>query len=163
MAWVRGFLAHGRKGESMGNLSYDSDVYAWAQHQAQALRAKDWSALDVENLAEEIESLGKEQAHAVESHLRILLAHLLKWQYQPQRRRRGWERSCLNARDEIDRRLRRNPSLRGQVAHFITDIYPKARRLAQAETSLPLATFPEDCPWSVEQVLDDDFFPGETS
>jgi hypothetical protein len=163
MAWARGFSDHGREGELMSDLSYDIDVYAWAQHQAQALRAKDWSALDVENLAEEIESLGNEQAHAVESHLRILLAHLLKWQYQPQRRRRSWERSCLNARDEIDRRLRRNPSLRGQVAHFIADIYPKARRLAQAETNLPLAAFPEDCPWSVEQVLDDDFFPGETS
>jgi proline racemase len=163
MAWARGFSEHGREGELMSDLSYDTDVYAWAQHQAQALRAKDWSALDVENLAEEIESLGKEQAHAVESHLRILLAHLLKWQYQPQRRRRSWERSCLNARDEIDRRLRRNPSLRGQVAQFIADIYPKARRLAQAETRLPLATFPEDCPWAAAQVLDDDFFPGETN
>jgi hypothetical protein len=95
----------------------------------------------------------------VQSHLRILLAHLLKWQYQSLRRRHRWERSCLNARDEIDRRLRRNQSLRGQVAHCIGDIYPKARRQAQAETGLPLATFPEDCPWSVEQVLDDDFFP----
>ena len=142
----------------MSDRSYDRDVYAWARHQARALRDKEWSALDVENLAEEIESLGNEQAHAVESHLRTLLAHRLKWQYQSQRRR-SWERNCLNARDEIDRRLRRNPSLRGQVAHFIADIYPKARRLAQAETSLPLATLPEDCPWSAAQVLDDDFFP----
>jgi hypothetical protein len=163
MAWACGFSDHGREGELMSDLNYNTDVYAWAQHQAQALRAKDWSALDVENLAEEIESLGNEQAHAVEGHLRILLAHLLKWQYQPQRRRRSWERSCLNARDEIDRRLRRNPSLRGQVPRFMTEIYTKARRLAQAETSLPLATFPENCPWSMAQVLDDDFFPEETS
>ena len=63
----------------MSDRSYDRDVYAWARHQARALRDKEWSALDVENLAEEIESLGNEQAHAVESHLRTLLAHLLKW------------------------------------------------------------------------------------
>jgi Domain of unknown function DUF29 len=74
MAWARDLSDHGREGGLMSDLSYETDVYAWAQRQAQALRAKDWSALDVENLAEEIESLGHEQAHAVESHLRILLA-----------------------------------------------------------------------------------------
>jgi hypothetical protein len=117
--------------------------------------------VDLEHVAEEIESLGNEQAHAVESHLRILLAHLLKWRYQPHRRRRSWQLSCLNARDEIDRRLQRNPGLRHQVPQLMAGIYPRARRLASDETGLPRATFPETCPWSVAQALDEDFWPEE--
>jgi uncharacterized protein DUF29 len=138
---------------------YEDDFYTWAQEQANLLREGIWHAVDVSHVAEEIADLGNEQAHAVESHLRILLAHLLKWQYQPQRRRRSWRLSCLNARDEIDRRLQRNPSLRHQVPLFLAGVYPKARRLAEVETGLPLATFPEACPWSVVQVLDEDFWP----
>jgi len=145
----------------MTHPSYDTDFYAWTQTQAAALRAKDWAAVDLEHVAEEIESLGNEQAHAVESHLRILLAHLLKWRYQPHRRRRSWQLSCLNARDEIDRRLQRNPGLRHQVPQLMAGIYPRARRLASDETGLPRATFPETCPWSVTQVLDEDFWPEE--
>jgi hypothetical protein len=103
---------------------YEDDFYAWTHAQAAALRAKDWAALDLEHVAEEIESLGNEQRHAVRSHLRVLLWHLLKWAYQPDH-----------------------------------SAYPRARRLASAETGLPLATFPEVCPWPVEQVLDADFWP----
>lgn len=74
----------------MTTPDYDTDFYAWTQAQVDALRAKDWAALDLPHVIEEIADLGNEQRHAVESHLRILLAHLLKWRYQPQRRRRSW-------------------------------------------------------------------------
>jgi Domain of unknown function DUF29 len=143
----------------MTEAAYESDVYAWAQAQAAALRAQAWDQLDIDHLVEEIEDLGNEQRHAVESQLRILLAHLLKWVYQPQRRRRSWRVSIGNARAEIAQRLRTSPSLRGQVPALLGFAYPKARRLARDETDLPLATFPEACPWSPAQLLDDDFLP----
>jgi Domain of unknown function DUF29 len=139
---------------------YDTDFYAWTQAQAAALRAKEWKTLDVENLAEEIESLGNEQEHAVRSHLRNLLLHLLKCAYLPPPRR-SWVRSILNARDEIDWRLLKNRSLQPILPELFASAYPRARRLAATDTGLPLATFPETCPWSIEQVLDEDFWPEE--
>jgi Domain of unknown function DUF29 len=109
---------------------------------------------------EEITDLGNEQRHAVESHLRILLAHLLKWVYQPQRRRRSWQTSVLNARTEITRRLERNPSPQHAWPEMLAWAYPKARQLAATETGLLRATFPEACPWDLAQVLDEDWWPG---
>lgn len=138
---------------------YDTDFYTWALTQGQALRAKDWPALDLEHLAEEIESLGNEQAHAVESHLRILTLHLLKWRYQPTRRGKSWRRSLLLARQRIAGRLRRNPGLRPELSVLTTHAYADARSLAALETDLPPATFPETCPWSLDQLQDPDFLP----
>jgi Domain of unknown function DUF29 len=138
--------------------TYDTDFYAWTQDQSAHLRAKQWPALDVDHLAEEIESLGNEQAHAVESHLHIALLHLLKVAYQGQRRR-GWLRSIDNARTEIERRLRRNRGLRPMLPMLLEDAYRTARRSAARQTGLPLATFPEACPWTLERVLDEDFLP----
>jgi Domain of unknown function DUF29 len=143
----------------MTDATYDQDLYTWTQAQAAALRAKDWAALDVANLAEEIESLGNEQAHAVESHLVIVLTHLLKWHYQPQRRSRGWRTSTRVGRQQIARRLRRNPGLRPELPTLLVDAYDDARKRAMDETDLPLATFPDTCPWTLEQVLDEDFLP----
>jgi hypothetical protein len=116
---------------------YDTDFYAWTQAQAQALRAKDVAALDLDNLAEEIESLGNEQRHAVRSHLRVLLWHLLKWAYQSSHRTPSWRTSILNARAEIVDRLTDYPSLRPHVPALLASAYPQARRLAAAETSCP--------------------------
>jgi hypothetical protein len=139
--------------------TYDTDFYQWTQIQAAAIRAKDWPALDLEHLAEEIESLGNEQRHAVRSHLRVLLWHGLKWAYQPDHRGTSWRISILNARTEIVDRLEDYPSLRPRVPALLASAYPRARHLAAAETGLPLAAFPETCPWTVEQILDDDFWP----
>jgi hypothetical protein len=138
---------------------YDTDFYAWTQAQAAALRAKDVAALDLEHLAEEIESLGNEQRHAVRSQLRVLLWHLLKWAYQPAHRSPSWRTSIGNARAEIADRVEDQPSLWPLVPTLAASAYPRARRLATADTGLPLATFPEACPWAVAQVLDEDFWP----
>jgi Domain of unknown function DUF29 len=138
---------------------YETDFYAWTQAQAAALRAKDWGALDLDNLAEEIESLGKRDRRAVENYLEVILLYLLKWAYQPERRGRSWEKSLLQARHRFTKLLRENPSLANQVLGFIGDGHHHARRLAAVETGLPLATFPEACPWTVAQVLDEDFLP----
>jgi hypothetical protein len=143
----------------MTNTSYETDLYAWTQAQAAALRAKAWETLDLANLAEEIESLGNEQTHAVESHLAILLLHLLKWCYQPGRRSRSWRLSIRNARIEIRKRLRRSPTLRADLPTILLDAYADARKLTMDNTGLPLATFPEACPWNLEQLQDEDFLP----
>jgi len=142
---------------------YEQDFYAWTQEQATLLRDQKTQALDFANLAEEIESLGISQKHALASHLRNLVMHLLKWQYQPSGRLTGhsWQSSIIHARDEIATILEDVPGLQPQVAALLTRRYPAARRLAQSETGLPLATFPPDCPWDSEQVLDPDFWPGE--
>jgi hypothetical protein len=145
----------------MTTPDYDTDFYAWTQAQVQALQAKDWPALDVDHLVEEIESLGSEQEHAIESHLTNLLLHLLKWRYQPARRGQSWRRSALNVRVAIGKRLRRNPSLRLRLPTYLVEAYADARKLAALDTELPRATFPEACPWPVEQVLEEDFLPEE--
>ncbi|MBI3328654.1 MAG: DUF29 domain-containing protein [Nitrospinae bacterium] len=144
------------------SATYEHDLYAWTQAQAQALRGKEWAALDVAYLAEEIESLGNEQAHAVESQLATLLLHLLKWHYQPRRRSRSWRTSLHNARIEIRRRLRRSPSLQHELPVLVATAYADARKLTMHETGLPLATFPELCPWSMDQLQDEDFLAEET-
>ena len=138
---------------------YETDLYAWTRAQAEALRAKEWPALDVANLAEEIESLGREQAHAVESYLRGLCLHLLKWRYQPARRGRSWRFSMQMARQNIARRLRDSPSLRPRLPELLIHAYGDARRLAAIQIDLPLATFPEACPWPLAQVLDEEYLP----
>jgi hypothetical protein len=140
---------------------YDTDFYQWTQEQATLLEHGKVQALDLEHLAEEITSLGISQRHALGGHLRQLAMHLLKWRYQLARRQEGqsWQTSIENARDEIAMILEDSPSLRREVPTVLTRRYPAARRLAHAETRLPLDRFPETCPWTPEQVLDADFWP----
>lgn len=141
--------------------TYDTDFYAWTQQQAAALAAGHVSELDLANLAEEIESLGKSDWRELSSRLETLLMHLLKWRYQPEMRQTGhsWSSTIYTQRREIGKLLRQSPSLRREVPTMIDDGYPAARYLASVETRLPLATFPEACPWSEAQVLDMDFWP----
>jgi hypothetical protein len=138
---------------------YETDFYAWTQAEAAALAAKCWDLLDAAHLVEEIESLGNEQAHAVESHLANLLMHLLKWRYQPARRSRSWRLSIRNARIELRKRLRRSRSLRHELPTILLDAYADARKLAMDDAGLPLNTFPEPCPWNLEQLQDEEFLP----
>jgi hypothetical protein len=139
---------------------YEHDFFLWTQTQAQALRAKDWPALDVAHLAEEIEDLGKRDRRAVESYLEVRLRHGLKWVYQPERRSRSWQRTLTVTRQRLARLLREHHTLRAQLPDLIASAYPDARELAATETALPLATFPEGCPWpDAAQVLAVDFPP----
>jgi hypothetical protein len=142
--------------------SYDTDFYRWTQAQAEALRAKDWPALDVANLAEEIESLGRSDRRAIVHQLERLLLHLLKWRYQPderERRGRGWLNSILQARHAIAALITESPSLHDYPEQQLTAAYRHARRSAAVQTGLPVATFPESCPWSLNQIQDEDFLP----
>jgi hypothetical protein len=140
---------------------YDQDFYTWTQTTAALIRVGTWQDLDPETLAEEIDSLGRSEHHALQSHLKQLVMHLLKWHWQPGRRQTGhsWASTIINARSELAELVERSPGLRPHLLPALARAYPTARRLASVETGLPLPTFPEACPWALEQVLDDDFWP----
>ena len=143
---------------------YEQDFYAWTQHQAALLRAQKSHDLDYDNLAEEVESLGARDHRELRRRLQRLVTHLLKWQYQPSGRQTGhsWLSTIRTQRDEIAALLEQSPSLRRTIPEALRVRYRRAREDASDQTGLPLATFPEACPWTVGQVLDEDFFPETT-
>jgi Domain of unknown function DUF29 len=143
----------------MSQTLYETDFDTWAQQQAQALRAQDWNALDLEHLIEEIEDLPQTRRAIVRSQLRILLTHLLKLAYQPERQSESWRTSVRNARVEIDEQLADWQSLRRELPALLTSSYPKARRAASKETGLTPRIFPTQCEWSPDQLLNEDFWP----
>ena len=136
---------------------YEADLYAWTKAQADALRRRAANEVDWDNLAEEIESLGRSEKREVASRLEVLLIHLLKWTYQPQWQCPSWRASIRDARDELERVLEDNPSLRGLPAERLAKAYARARVKALEETGL--YRLPEACPWTIEQVLDAEFLP----
>ena len=142
---------------------YAYDFYAWSQTTATLIRQGKWSEIDPEAVAEELESLGKRDKRELESRLEVLLRHLLKWRYQPQRWARGqsWRSTILEQRRRLTRLLQESPSLRSSLDQTIQDEYPHARQRAIAETRLPAVTFPIVCPWNTAQLTDADFWPEE--
>jgi len=140
---------------------YDQDFYAWTQATAALIRAGKWYDLDREALAEEVESLGKSDWRELASRIAVLLRHLLKWRYQPERHQRGrsWRSTIWEQRSRLRRLLRQSPSLAPLVPQTLAEEYSEARQRASEETGLSLVTFPETCPWTAEQVLDTDFWP----
>jgi len=145
-------------GQDLGRL-YDEDLFVWACRNAQLLREGRYAEADMENIAEEIESLGKEQVHRLHSQIRRLLHHLLKYQYQPGRRTRSWHLSLVNARIRIERILEENPSLKPRIHELAVGAYREAVREAIVETGLPKETFPAECPYTLQQIMDDEFLP----
>jgi hypothetical protein len=131
---------------------YMRDFYSWLMEQARHVREGRWGAVDRENLAEEIESLGREQFNKLESALRVLLLHILKWDRQPARRSRSWALSIRAQRLELDDVLTDNPGLRPRIAEALARAYRKARLQAIKETKLKESRFPEACPYSFEDV-----------
>lgn len=144
---------------------YDSDFPLWAEKMAQLLREGRWEELDLENLIEEVEDLSKRERERLLSSLRVLLVHLLKWQYQPALRSASWEITIRRCRREIAEALEDAPSLK----RFLTDpawiekTYRRARQDADEETGLGLEVFPVAIPFAVKQVLDPGFWPEEGS
>lgn len=140
---------------------YETDFYAWANEQAALLRAGKLTAADIEHIAEEIESMGRSEKRELVSRLEVLLLHLLKWQFQPERRGTSWEVSISNSRDQLTDHLDDNPSLKAKLPEAVETAYRRARRDARAETGLSQSTFPATCPWAFEQMMDEGFWPGE--
>lgn len=142
---------------------YETDFYAWTQEQAKLLRKCQWSQLDLPNLIEEIESLGKQERQELRNRLSILLGHLLKWQYQPQQRSRSWLSTIRVQRRDTQRLIQDNPSLKPYLHEAFQEAYQNGRDLAVGETDLPLKTFPPNCLYNLDEILDSRFYPGEPS
>lgn len=139
---------------------YDADFYAWTQRQAYLLRQRDLDNLDIENLAEEIESLGKQDQRELVSHLKILIAHLLKWEFQPTHRSRSWVFTIREQREEIEDLLERSPSLKPYLSEAIEKAYKRAITLAAKETGMRLREFPSEVNYTWEAIENSDFLPG---
>jgi len=138
---------------------YDRDFFAWSRQQAELLRAGKLAEADIEHIAEEIDSMGRTEKREL-GRLSVLLLHLLKWRYQPDKRGPSWEASIRVQRNRLADHLNDNPSLRPLLPQALTSAYRDAVLEAVAETGLAAATFPAACPWTVEQVLDCGFWPG---
>jgi hypothetical protein len=139
--------------------SYDEDFPEWALAQAQALRDGRLEDIDWENVAEEIETLGRNARRALESHLEILLAHLLKCLVQPERRTRSWDQTIRTQRQQIMRLIARNPSLASVPEQHFDEGYRDALAMVERETGIDPATLPEQPPFALDQVLDPAFWP----
>jgi len=138
---------------------YETDFYHWTQQQAQLLRVGNLTEIDRENIAEEIESMGKQERAELTNRFGVLLAHLLKWQYQPERQSRSWQITIREQRRQIDRLIRKNPSLQPYLNEALVEGYEDAIDLALRETGLDESTFPTTCPYAFADVLDGAFLP----
>jgi Domain of unknown function DUF29 len=143
----------------MPNTNYETDFYAWANEQAKILRSGNLAQADIENIAEEIESMGKTEKRELVSRLTVLLLHLLKWQFQPKKRGSSWEVSIKVQRFQTRDHIADNPSLKGQLSHYIMSAYHVAKLEALNETGMDKQVFPETCPYSFEQIMNDDYWP----
>lgn len=141
--------------------AYHKDIIAWANEQAALIRAGRFELLDIEHIAEEIEDVGKSEQRELATRMAVLMAHLLKWQYQPTHRSKSWERTIQDQRKMVLKRLKQTPSLKISLVdvEWIDDAWTDATLQAAKETGIELIKFPQACPWTMEQVLDDEFLP----
>ncbi len=140
---------------------YEKDFFEWAMKNAELLRAGRLEDADLEHIAEEIEDMAKSQRRELYNRLRVLLAHLLKWRLQrkPEQESRRWRATINEQRRELDALLEDMPSLRGAVEERLGKAYRVARGSAADETGLPQSEFPEACPFTLDQILDFEYFP----
>ncbi|MDJ0509278.1 MAG: DUF29 domain-containing protein [Crocosphaera sp.] len=143
----------------MSKIEYEKDYYSWLLETAYLLEEGRFSEVDVPNLIDEIESMGKSQKRAIESYLKVLLLHLLKWKYQPSYRCGSWKASIRNSRWGINKRIKESPSLKNYPTEVIEECYKIARENAADETGLPVAIFPNSLEFKIKEVLDDAFLP----
>jgi hypothetical protein len=141
-------------------IDYDTDFHAWAFSNAELLRQGRLVDLDIEHIAEELESMGASERRELLSRLQVLLLHLLKHEFQPERRGKSWLLTINHQRTAIERLLEQSPSL-GRILDegTVENLYRKAVRDAIIETDLERHLFPADCPYAVAQILDEDWLP----
>lgn len=143
------------------NDLYATDFYAWTQEQARLLRERRFNDLDLENLAEEVRSVGISDKRQIESRLEILIAHLLKWKYQPGVRGPSWMRTIREQRGRIVRLVEDSPSLASYPSSNAIRLYQAARLAAAAETGIDFTLFPGECPFTPDEILNPEFLPKE--
>lgn len=140
-------------------ISYEQDFYSWTQEQASLLRNKQFNSLDIPNLIEEIETMGRSEKRELESRLTVLLLHLLKWKYQEIRRSRSWQLSIDEQRIKFEETMEDNPGLKSRLDEILTKAYRLAVIQASRETNLSKNIFPEKCPWELDQLIKEDYYP----
>ena len=152
-------MARAKQEIDTGAGLYERDFSLWLERQAQLLRERRLDELDVPNLLEEIEDMGRSEKRAIESDLIVLLTHLLKYRFQPEQRSSSWRGSIVEHRRRLRKLIRESPSLHPYAREVYAESYADGREQAAAETGLPLATFPADPPFTLEQALDPQFLP----
>lgn len=141
------------------HLTYEKDFYAWAIHTAELVRQKKFSEIDVEHTAEELESMGKSDKRELINRFAVLLVHLLKWHFQPERRSNSWKYTIEEQRGEVMDLLEDSPSLNHELKKRLDRAYQRALLLAATETGMSKEVFPQQCPFSLEQSLNNGFLP----
>ncbi|HEY0062707.1 MAG TPA: DUF29 domain-containing protein [Telluria sp.] len=138
---------------------YERDFAQWIEHQAELLRLKDFERLDLINLVEEIEDMGKSIKHELSSRLEVLILHLLKCEFQPEHKSSSWTGSIGEQRSQISRKLKQSPSLKRFVMEYASECYEAAVIRAANDTGLPEGLFPRTLPYSEEQLLNMRYIP----
>lgn len=142
----------------MGQL-YEQDLYLWAETTAHLLREKRFSEIELDALIEELDDMGRSQKRGLDSQLERVIMHLLKWQFQPEMRSTSWRLSIFEGRKSIKKAIEYSPSLKRLVPDLVLSCYPDAKESAIIETGLPEWVFPEQNPFTVDQILDSRFLP----
>ncbi|MHB0888011.1 DUF29 domain-containing protein [Acidithiobacillus sp.] len=138
---------------------YEQDFLAWVEDQAQALRVRQVSALDWDNLMEEVESMGRSQRNELKSRLRVLLTHLIKWHWQPEKRTVSWTLTIKEQRAALADLLETSPSLKTGIPGLIPSCWAYARDAAATEMHMEIGTFPECCLWDIDTQVLGDWWP----
>src|SRR3990167_3765622 len=138
---------------------YETDFYAWTLHNAKLVRQRKLSEIDIENIAEELESMGKSDRRELVNRLAILMAHLLKWQFQPNERSNSWKTTIRNQRIDVIDLLDESPSLKNELDLKLAHAYKKSVLIAMEETKFDEKVFPKKSPYTLDQCLNSDFFP----
>jgi len=138
---------------------YEADYLSWIEATADALKRRDYGAIDWENIIEEIEDMGRRERQSLKSNLVILLLHLLKWQFQPDKQSNSWKASIVEHRQRLEDSVEASPSLKPYLETLLAQAYSNAVERAAAETGLSEATFPQDCPYTVSQIMAKGFVP----
>ena len=148
-------------------MLYEKDFLAWTQHQSELLRQGRWQEVDLDHLVQELDDMGKSNHRELESRLVVLIAHLLKWEFQLNQLQdqwkefdgRSWRKTIIEQRIQIERLMQDCPSLSSHFDAILQQAFPTALKLVYKETQLPPSTFPQECHYSSEQLLDEDFLP----
>ena len=145
----------------MSIVDYDEDVLLWSEQQARLLRSGDFSRLDIEHLADEIEDVGKAEQRELVSRLAVLIGHLLKWRFQPERRGNSWRGTIRNQRTRIALVMKRTPSLR-RLLHdpeWATEAWLSGLEVAAKDMGIEEGELPQENPWTMDRIIDPDFWP----
>ena len=138
---------------------YNQDYYLWLEKTTQLIRNGKLSELDLSNLAEEIEDMGKREKRALESNLVVILVHLLKYKYQSGKRTNSWKSTIREHRRRLNRIFKDSPSLKRYFDEVFAECYQEAREQAADQTELPLNTFPKDFPFTPEEAVNSHYLP----